>query len=271
MAYLLKLFFGGLLVLAQEDLSPYLPAEMGNLKAGDTIKDRIGPITLEDAAVNDDKTGRGSCLEHIRMYQEDPSNDLSLWNDLMKNFSPDLSLTFDVYGESDVFFINIQRNTPIIRAAWVLAEGSTPVGFSVNMFDPDGELVYTSRRQNEGLIAIEATIFGEYVLEFTNTDRAIKYVTLLQSSSSLLDIIDSYDLKGTKDGANKLVKSVSDLKRAMRFFQRRRATHQKKIQRNLKYINYTFIAVLFCAVVVALLQVVSIKHLVRRRLRTMIY
>lgn len=276
------MFFGGLIVWAGESergdehgarrpTGDNLPPMMGNLMGADAIRDRIGPITLEDAAAMHDTTGRGSCLDHIRNYQEDPSNDLSLWNDLMRNFSPELSLTFDVYGDSDMFFINVTRAAPIFRAAWVLAEGSTPIGFSVKMFDPEGELVYTSRKQNEGIIAIEATIFGEYVLEFTTTDRAMKYVTLLQASSSFHDIMENYDLKGAKDGANKLVKSSSDLKRAMRFFQRRRSTHQTKIERNLKYINCTFMAVLICSVLVALLQVVSIKHLVRRRLRTMIY
>eukprot|EP00915_Cephaloidophora_sp_WS-2016_P002384 GHVH01003184.1.p1 GENE.GHVH01003184.1~~GHVH01003184.1.p1 ORF type:complete len:279 (+),score=37.53 GHVH01003184.1:150-986(+) len=245
---------------------------IGNIKAAAKIRDKIGPQPFGEIKGSEvERNMVLATLSSIRDYQSDPTNDFALWKSLMSGFSPEVSLTFPIENDTEMFNVNIQSHAPIFRAAWVLSEGSEATGFVVRMYDPDGDMVYHARNLTEGLVALEVTNFGVYVLEFVNGERATKVVTFLSASSSIKDLGEIYDLKGAQDGAMKLVRSASDLKRSTRFFQRRRRSHQVKVERNLQGVNYASIAVMICAMAVSLLQVASIKHLVRKRLKTMIY
>jgi len=241
--------------------------QAGNLSASEKIKEKMGPEPMAPNTVN-------STLAHIRQYQKNPTNDFKDWPKIMEQFHPDLSLTFEVDSgfEGQSFTVNITRTNPIFRAAWVLTEGSNHYGFKVMMTDPDGDLVYRAHNEQEGIIALEITKFGLYTLELVNRARYSSTVTLMTASSSVDSLgVMTGDPKQDQDVAFRFHRIASDIKRSMRFFQRRRAAHNEKLSKILSSIRNYCAAVLICGVVVALLQVASIKHLVRKRLRTMIY
>jgi hypothetical protein len=191
------------------------------------------------------------------------------WEQLMKNFNPDLLVTVPVPARSDEFFYeDVQTPGTLLRGAYFVIGSEnedTHTGVDFVVTDPDGAVVYERRDQVEGVFSHPTTKKGTYSIMIGNHKwMSTKQVTLLMGVGEH-HALKSQDLDSVTTGVARVESTLKEIQSEASYMWIKQKSHMKAVASINSRIYWYYLIEFLILLLVSSVQIYYIRGLVSNR------
>ena len=191
------------------------------------------------------------------------------WEELMRNFNPDLLVTVPVPARSDEFFYeDVTQIGTLIRGAFFVIgsendQQHTGVDFVVT--DPTGKIVFEKRDQVEGVLSHKAETVGTYSIMIGNHKwMTTKQVTVLLGVGES-NALKSEDLNSVTDGIAKIETMLKEIQSESSYLWIKQKSHMKAVGDINSRVYWYYLVEFVILLAVSSVQIYYVRGLLSNR------